>query len=106
MLTSSRGGVALSDVNEVTVMPVMSSTRPAVMTTTPPARRRITERNWRSISSVSSTRWISALLIGLFLRRRLAPAVLWLEEALGGQRRAADLVLPNRARLVGGRVVR
>src|SRR6266536_3531300 len=101
MLTSSRGGFALSDVSEVTVMPVMSSPRPAVMTTTPPARRRMTERNWRSISSVPSTRWISALLIGFFLRRRLAGCS-WLEEALGGQRRAADLVLPDRARLVGG----
>ncbi|MGY4374808.1 hypothetical protein ACVWZ3_002447 [Bradyrhizobium sp. i1.3.6] len=44
-LTSSRGGLALSDVRDVTVMPVMSSSRPAVMMVTPPARRRITARN-------------------------------------------------------------
>src|SRR5205807_10426921 len=35
-----------------------------------------------------------------------SPAVLWLEEALGWQRRAADLVLPDRTGLVGGRIVR
>src|ERR1700755_828840 len=78
------------------------------MMLTPPARRRMTDRNWLSISLALSTRWRSALVISLLLfpscfttlRRRAAS-----EKALRWKRGAADFILADRSRLVGGRIV-
>src|ERR1700761_3908474 len=51
MLTIRLGGSSDSEETEVTVMPVISSARPAVITLTPPARWRIAPR--RSSAGVS-----------------------------------------------------
>ena len=56
MLTISVGGSTDSDDTEVTVMPVMSLPRPAVITLTPPARWRMAPR--KSSGETSRSIWM------------------------------------------------
>ena len=57
MLTSNVGGSTDSEVTEVTVMPVMSLQRPAVMTLTPPVRWRMAPRKSAEETVVSVIIW-------------------------------------------------
>src|SRR5258708_23265592 len=56
MLTSRVGGSTDSEVTEVTVMPVMSLPRPAVMTLTPPVRWRMAPRKSADETGISVMR--------------------------------------------------
>src|SRR3954465_3343357 len=81
MLTSRVGGSTDSEVTEVTVMPVMSLPRPAVMTLTPPVRWRMAPRKSAEETGISvmrsrgttfmaySPKW-GSLYLGTIVRRQ------------------------------------
>src|SRR2546423_13944630 len=67
MLTIRDGGSTDSDDTEVTVIPLISVPRPAVMTLTPPARRRMADRKSleetsRSTAMLQATEFMAASL--------------------------------------------
>src|SRR6185312_15666112 len=67
MLTIRDGGSTASEATEVTVMPLMSSPRPAVMTLTPPASWRIAPRNSPSVTLNLMPRTIEFMTPSRFL---------------------------------------
>src|SRR4051812_34822645 len=106
MLTIRAGGSTDSDDTEVTVIPLISLSRPAVMTLTPPARRRMADRKSLEETSRSTAMLQTIEFMAASLFRWIVPGLKQMAQDRTLQRREIGRAAPARPRDIDRHVAR